>query len=441
MTELTSEEKTLTEPEHLDLRDPHFRSKAYDTYADMRARGPVARVRFTPGDDDEDDGGQARDPFRRPVFMVTRYQEAVEALLDERFTMDARTTMTPEQLEKLPPTPEEFRPLSRSILSVDPPDHTRLRKLVQPSFSERAMKSLRPRVRQIAEDLLIAAERAAAERGEAHPDRQMDLIESYAYPLPITVISELLGVPEEDRANIRRWSEAIFSGGPARDQGLSDEARASLREFTAYLRDLFERKRHEPTDDLISQLVHAEEDGDVLSEDELLSMVFILIVAGHITTVNLIGNAVLALLTHPNQLERLKQDPTLAKVAVEETLRYWGPAETVVPRFAREDIQINGTCIPKGEPLMVSLASADRDPARFPDPDEFELDRAEANRHIAFGKGIHMCLGAPLARLEGQIALNVLFARMPDLRLAIAPEEVAWRAGFLRGIDRLPIRF
>jgi cytochrome P450 len=269
----------------------------------------------------------------------------------------------------------------------------------------------------------------------------MDLIESYAYPLPITVISELLGVPEEDRANIRRWSEAIFSSGRARDQGLSDEARASLREFTTYLRDLFERKRHEPTDDLISQLVHAEEDGDVLSEDELLSMVFILIVAGHITTVNLIGNAVLALLTHPNQLERLKQDPTLAKVAVEETLRYWGPAETVVPRFAREDIQIDGICIPKGEPLMVSLASADRDPARFPDPDEFELDRAEANRHIAFGKGIHMCLGAPLARLEGQIALNVLFARMPDLRLATTPEEVAWRAGFLRGIDRLPIRF
>ncbi len=440
MAEPTSEDKKLAEPEHLDLRDPHFRAKAYETYATLRARGPVARVRFTPGDDDEADS-QARGPFGRPVYMVTRYQEAVDALLDERFTMDVRTTMTPEQLEKLPPTPEEFRPLSRSILSVDPPDHTRLRKLVQPSFSERAMKSLRPRVQQIAEDLLTSAEQAAAERGESYPNRQMDLIDAYAYPLPITVISELLGVPEEDRANIRRWSETLFSGGRARGQEMSEEARASLREFTAYLRDLFEEKRHDPTDDLISRLVHAEEDGDVLSEDELLSMVFILIVAGHVTTVNLIGNAVMALLTHPDQLERLKADPSLAKSAVEETLRYWGPAETVVPRFAREDIQINGTRIPKGETLMVSLASADRDPARFPDPDDFELGRAEANRHIAFGKGIHMCLGAPLARLEGQIALNVLFARMPDLRLAVEPGEIAWRAGFLRGIDRLPILF
>jgi cytochrome P450 len=303
------------------------------------------------------------------------------------------------------------------------------------------MKSLRPRVQQIAEDLLMSAEQAAAERGESHLNRRMDLIDAYAYPLPITVISELLGVPEEDRANIRRWSETLFSGGQARGQEMSEEARTSLREFTAYLRDLFEAKRHEPADDLISRLVHAEEDGDVLSEDELLSMVFILIVAGHVTTVNLIGNAVMALLTHPDQLERLKADPSLAKSAVEETLRYWGPAETVVPRFAREDIQINGTRIPKGETLMVSLASADRDPARFPDPDDFELGRAEANRHIAFGKGVHMCLGAPLARLEGQIALNVLFARMPDLRLAVEPEEIAWRAGFLRGIDRLPVLF
>lgn len=439
MTEPKSENKTPVEPEHLNLRDPHFRAKAYDTYATLRARGPVARVRFTPGD--EADGGQDQGPFGRPVFMVTRYQEAVEALLDERFTMDVRTTMTPEQLEKLPPTPEEFRPLSRSILSVDPPDHTRLRKLVQPSFSERAMKTLRPRVHQIADELLTSAEQAAAERGELHPNRRMDLIEAYAYPLPITVISEMLGVPEEDRANIRRWSESLFSGGQARGQEMSEEARASLREFTVYLRDLFERKRHEPTDDLISQLVHAEEDGDVLSEDELLSMVFILIVAGHVTTVNLIGNAVQALLTHPDQLERLKADPSLAKAAVEETLRFWGPAETVVPRFAREDIQIDGTCIPKSEPLMVSLASADRDPARFPNPDDFDLSRAETHRHIAFGKGIHMCLGAPLARLEGQIALNVLLARMPDLRLAVAPEEIAWRAGFLRGIDRLPILF
>lgn len=440
MTEPTSEDKTLVEPEHLDLQDPHFRATAYDTYATLRERGPIVRVRFNAGDESED-GGQDQGPFGRPVFMVTRYQEAVDTLLDERFSMDARTTMTPEQLEKLPPTPEEFRPLSRSILSVDPPDHTRLRKLVQPSFSERAMKTLRPRVHQIADELLNTAEQAAAERGELSPNRRMELIEAFAYPLPITVISELLGVPEEDRADIRRWSESLFSGGQARGQGMSEEARASLREFTAYLRDLFDRKHHEPTDDLISQLVHAEEDGDVLSEDELLSMVFILIVAGHITTVNLIGNAVLALLTHPDQLERLKGDPSLAKSAVEETLRYWGPAETVVPRFARENIQIDGTCITKGEPLMVSLASADRDPARFPDPDDFDLGRAETNRHIAFGKGIHMCLGAPLARLEGQVALNVLFARMPGLRLAVPREEVAWRPGFLRGIDRMPILF
>lgn len=273
MTQPTSEDKTQTEPEFLDFGDPHFRAMAYDTYATLRERGPVSRVRFTSGDEDDE---TPRGPFGREVFMITRYAEAVDALLDERFSMDARSTMTPEQLEQLPPTPEEFRPLTRTILSVDPPDHTRLRKLVQPSFSERAMKNLRPRVQQIADDLLNEAEQAAAERGEISPNRRMELIEAFAYPLPITVISEMLGVPEADRPAIRRWPETLFSGGQARGRGMSDEARTALREFSAYLKDLFEEKRHEPTDDLISDLVHAEEDGDVLSEDELLSMVFIL---------------------------------------------------------------------------------------------------------------------------------------------------------------------
>ena len=348
------------------------------------------------------------------------------------------SVLTPEQLAQMPETPEEFQPLRRNILTVDPPEHTRLRKLVQPSFTASAIEKLRPRIQQIVDDLLEAAEAAAAERGERAPDRQMELISQFSYPLPITVICDMLGIPPEDREQTRRWSEDLLS---AQSPERMEEIGRNIGEFIAYLRDLFARKRETPGDDLISQLLQVEVDGDRLTEDEVLAMVFILFVAGHITTVNLIANGVFALLTNPEQAAKLRSDPGLVTNAVEEILRYYGPAETTTARFAREDVELGGQTIAKGDPLLVVLAAADRDPARFADPQSFDITRDDANRHIAFGKGVHACLGAPLARLEGQIALETLFRRYPDLRLAVPENEITWAPSFLRSLTGLPLLF
>jgi cytochrome P450 family 107 subfamily K polypeptide 1 len=206
--------------------------------------------------------------------------------------------------------------------------------------------------------------------------------------------------------------------------------------------DLFEAKRRAPEDDMISRLVHAEEDGDVLDEDEILATVFLMFLAGHVTTVNLVANGVVALLTHPDQLAKLKANPeSLAKGVVEETLRYWGPVDFIGRRTAREDVEVGGTVIAKGEEATASLASANRDPERFANPEVFDISRPDANRHVAFGKGIHVCLGAPLARVEGQVAFATLFRRYPGLRLAVPAEEVRWGSSFLRGFARLPVLF
>jgi cytochrome P450 len=436
------EQARPTEPAELDIGDPDFMADAYDTYADLRAKGPVSRVRFRSGAEEAsgDDREEQRGFFGgQETFFVTHYDEVVATLLDRRFSVDPRSGMSPEQVEQEEAqTPEEFRLLSRSIISRDPPDHIRLRKLVQPSFTGRGIQALRGSIQQVVDNLLDEAERDAAERGEAASDRRMDLIEAFAYPFPVTVISDMLGIPREDRETIRGWTENLLRVDRGR---VDEEVRAGLREFIDYLRDLFERKRRAPTDDMISRLVHAEEDGDVLDEDEVLATVFLMFLAGHVTTVNLIGNGVVALLTHPDQLAKLKADRELAKGVVEETLRYWGPVDFIGRRIAREDVEVGGTVIPTGEQATVSLASSNRDPARFANPDVFDITRADANRHVAFGKGIHVCLGAPLARVEGQVAFSTLFRRFPELRLAVPAEEVRWGGSFLRGFARLPVLF
>ncbi|HVE83733.1 MAG TPA: cytochrome P450 [Myxococcales bacterium] len=434
-------EQSSGEVETIDLSDPHYMDKAFDTYAGIQARGPVAKVVFTAGQNAEGGGGGAFDFLGKESHFVTHYDEVVAALMDDRLGVDPRRTMTEEQRKKMPPVPEELRPFQRSLLSADPPDHTRLRKLVQPSFTGAAMEALRPRIHQIADDLLDAAEREAEARGERAPDRQMDLIKAFAYPLPVTVISELLGIPQEDRARVRTYTEDLLTGNRRRGQPLDEKGRAKMREFHAYLRDLFDRRRATPTDDLISRLVHAEEDGDKLDSDELLSMVMILYLAGHVTTVNLVGNAVVALMRHPDQLAKLRAEPELAKGVVEETLRYWGPVDFIGRRTARQDLEIGGCPIAKGDPVVVSLAAADRDPKRFPDPEAFDITRPDAGRHVAFGKGIHVCLGAPLARVEGQVALAVLFQRFPQLQTAVPPDELSWSGNFLRGFGKVPVRF
>jgi cytochrome P450 len=427
----------------IDFRDPAFLETAYGTYARLRADGPVSRVHFARDEPVDDQERRRQELFAPEAYLVTHYDEGTEALPDNRFSVDRLQSMSAEQraeFERAMEADAQFLPLRRNLLSVDPPDHTRLRKLVQPSFTARAMDALKPRIRQIAEELLDAAEREATARGESAPNRTMDLVPAFAYPLPVTVISEMVGIPVEDRARVRFWTENLLRADRA-DREAVAETRERIGEFTEYLKALFERRRHDPVDDLVSQLVQAEEDGDKLDEDELLAMVFIVYIAGFVTTVNLIGNGVVALLTHPDQLARFKADPSLASNVVEETLRYWGPAEATLPRTATQDVTIGETVIAQGNQVMVSLASLDRDPERFANPDVYDIMRDDANRHVAFGKGIHVCLGAPLARVEGQIAFDVLFGRYPDLRLAVPEDEIRWNAGFLRGFGSVPLLF
>jgi cytochrome P450 len=419
---------------HIDLSTREFREGAFERYEELRSKCPVHRAVFS----NNDARGDQDSFFNRPVWLVTDYEEGSRALLDRAMTVDATSLMTPEQLEQMQEQSGNFQPLRKNLLNVDPPEHTRLRKLVQPSFTASAIEKLRPRIQQLTDELLDAAEAAAAARGEAAPERSMELISQFSYPLPVTVICEMLGIPPEDREQTRAWSEHLLK--PQTPETL-EELQKNIGQFIEYLRRLFVAKREHPADDMISQLLQVEVEGDRLTEDEIVAMVFILFVAGHITTVNLIANGVFALLTHPEQAETLRQDPSLVPNAVEEILRYYGPAETTTPRFAREEIELGGQCLAKGDPLMVVLAAADRDPERFTNPQAFDITRADANRHMAFGKGIHVCLGAPLARLEGQIALETLFRRYPDLRLGAPASEITWEPSFLRGLSGLPLRF
>ena len=419
-----------------------FFAEAHADYATLRAQCPVAHARFEQFQQPEpestsDQHRSAHSSFVPDIWLLTRYDDAVAMLLeDDACSVNPLSALTPEQRAAIPPS-QEFVPLSRSLLTLDPPDHTRLRRLVQPWFSGRAIDALRPRMTTLAEGLLDSADAQAMERGERAPDRRMDLVAAFAYPFPVMVISDMLGIPHEDMPQIQRWAAVLLE---RRGGQMTPEQRESIEAFAEYLKHLFDEKRQHPGDDLTSFLVHAEQEGDRLNSDELLSMVFVLYVAGHITTVNLIGNAVVALLTHPKQMATLRARPDLSRNAVEETLRFWGPAEMIFPRIALRDVEIAGVTISQRERVTASLASADRDPAKFTDPDTFDIERADANRHIAFGKGIHVCLGAPLARAEGAIALDVLLRRYPELRLDISEADLRFRDTFLRGFAEIPLR-
>ena len=316
-----------------------------------------------------------------------------------------------------------------SMLTVDDPDHRRLRSLVSKAFSPRYMESLRPRVQEIADELLDQVEA----QGE------MDLVKDYAYPLPINVISEMLGVPQEDREQIHTWSAALAHGlGLGRREPGVEE---NMRAFGEYTARLVASKRRQPADDLISQLIAIEEEGDRLSETELVSMITLLIFAGHETTSNLIATGSLMLLDHPEQLEKLKAEPSLVPSAVEELLRFNGPATIAGPRFATEDIVLAGQSIQKGDAVIPVLKSANRDERQFDQSEELDITR-QINRHLAFGHGIHMCLGAPLARIEGDIAFTTLLKRMPNLRLSIPRDEVPWNFTLSsQGLAALPVAF
>ena len=319
--------------------------------------------------------------------------------------------------------------MNRHMLSADPPDHTRLRALVNLSFTPRLVEQWRARIQAITDELIDAVEAQG----------KMELIDSFAFPLPLAVITEMLGVPPEDRLAFRKWSNTVVeaSGNPA----MFTRVRADMQAFGMYLHTLISEKRQQPAEDLLSKLIQAEEEGETLAENELISMVFLLLIAGHETTVNLIGNGMLALLEHPDQMEKLRQDPELIKTAIEEFLRYQSPVMTATQRWARQDLEFAGQQMRRGDSVMVVLASANHDYEAFSEPDALDITRPE-NRHLAFGKGIHYCLGAPLARLEGQIAIATLVRRLPNLRLDIAPEQLTWRPGMLLlGLHKLPVAF
>ena len=389
-----------------------FKADPFPFYAQLRAEAPLYRTKLR----------------KRNAWLVTRYDDVAALLKDERFVKDRRGVMTPEQLGKQPWLPGFLRPLERNMLDLDDPDHQRLRALVHKAFTPRMIEGLRERVQTVADGLLSAA----ILKGH------MDVVKDYALPLPLTVITELLGVPGHDHTKFHRWSKTIVQIGSA---GSVIRALPSLYGFMRYLRKLVREKRAYPEDDLLTALVQAEEAGDTLSEDELLAMVVLLLIAGHETTVNLIASGTLALLEHPEGRERLRNEPAMTKTATEELLRYTSPVETATERFAREDVSLHGVTIPKGELVLAVLASANRDEAQFVHPERLNLTR-EPNRHLAFGQGVHYCLGAPLARLEGQIALPTLLRRLPELRLRVPAEELRWRPTFVvRGLEALPVDF
>jgi cytochrome P450 len=384
-----------------DLYSDRFRAETYATFARMREEDGVF---CQPGIDGE-----------TMLWFVTRHDDAVAVLLDdERFVRDPTLALTPEELVAFRNEMPERAFIDSHMLNKDGADHRRLRRLVTKAFTPRMVDQLRPRIQEIADGLIDAVE----SRGE------MDLVDEFAFPLPITVIAELLGIPVADRDRFRRWTNAIIT--PAltpEDLALFGEA---ADEFVTYLRELFERRRSTPGADLISAFLQVEEGGDTLSEEELFSMVVLLIIAGHETTVSLIGNAVLALLQHPDQRQTLESDPARMSHAIEELLRYDGPVERTLLRWAAADVELGGQLIRRGEGVILILGSADRDPSRFPDPDTLDFAREDV-KHLAFGRGSHYCLGAPLARLEAEVALTTLLRRLPGLQLAMPVEELRWR--------------
>jgi cytochrome P450 PksS len=395
----------------IDLANPEFKSNPYPAYRRMREEAPVGRIRF----------GRW---FK--AWFVTRYQDVLAVLKDDRLTKN------PHKAKCAGARGNEMRvlqitaPISRNLLSLDPPDHTRLRSLVQKAFTTDWVANVRPRVESVAQELL---DRVAG-RG------CMDVVSDYALPLTMTLITEILGVPLADRKRFRRWTDAMIDvrGWPQ----VLWAAINGLR-FLRYNRGLIRRRRRNPANDLLTLLITAEESGQKLDEEELLNMVLVLLLAGYETTVNLIGNGMLTLLEHPAEMAVLLHEPSRMPSAVEELLRYESPVELATPRWTICDLTLSGVTIPKGSLVWAGIASANRDPQAFERPDTLDLCR-EPNRHLSLGQGIHYCVGAPLARLEAQVAFSTLLRRFPQLRLAQPRSALRWRKSpVLRGLEALPV--
>ncbi|WP_214415312.1 cytochrome P450 family protein [Sphaerisporangium fuscum] len=408
----------------VNLMDPEFMKDPFGTYSRLREQAPLVRASF----------------FGRgtPIWIATRYDDVKTVLSDSRFVNNPAHVpgLEVENIRdrelKARGIPEEYgKYILDSILDADGADHLRLRKLVSRTFTARRVGELRPRVEEITEGLLDRLP-GLAENGV------VDLIEHFAYPLPITVICELVGIPEDDRPQWREWGKALVT---LESDGMAD----ALREMIAHIHDLIGRRRAAPTDDLLTGLIRThDEDGDRLSDTEMVTLVLTLVLAGHETTAHLIGNGTAALLTHPDQLALLKGDPAMTPRAVHELMRWCGPVQMTRLRYATEDLEIGGMPVRKGEPVVAVLVGANYDPREFDDPERLDITREPDRRkenHVGFGHGLHYCLGAALARQEGEVAFEALFRRFPDLSLAVPPAELerqlmpgSWR------LARLPVR-
>ncbi|WP_405685365.1 cytochrome P450 [Streptomyces sp. NBC_01387] len=405
-----------------------FATDPYPAYAWLREHAPVHRTALPSGVE---------------AWLVTRYADARTALAEPRLSKNpAHHAESPHAKGKTGIPGERKADLMTHLLNIDPPDHTRLRRLVSKAFTPRTVALFAPRVQELTDQLIDAfLEKADAEKGEGEKG-EADLIHEFAFPLPIYAICDLLGVPREDQDDFRDWAGMMIrhGGGPRGGVG------RAVKKMRNYLAELIHRKREDLGDDLISGLIRASDHGEHLTENEAAAMAFILLFAGFETTVNLIGNGVYALLRNPDQRARLQAslaagETELLATGVEELLRYDGPVELATWRYATEELELGGQTIAEGDPVLVVLAAADRDPERFTEPDTLDLSRTD-NQHLGYGHGIHYCLGAPLARLEAQTALATLLRRLPDLRLAGEPGDLRWRGGLImRGLRTLPVEF
>lgn len=401
-----------------ELYSKEFRRNSHEVFAQMRMEAPVIK--------------QAGIDGETPIWFVTRYAEAQQVLSDDKhFVRDPRLALNPEEFDRILgiPDPQIDRMMNNNMLNRDGEDHRRLRSIVSKAFTPRVIQSMRPRIEKIAENLL----------DKVITTGRMELVSDYAFPLPITVIAELLGIPLDNQNQFRIWSNAFVR--PALTPEEQQEAMRLLLEFAGYMQQLVAERRRQPGNDLLSGLIHAEEGGDRLNESELFSMLTLLIVAGHETTVSLIGNAVLALLQHSDARNEMRSNPELIPSAMEEFLRYDSPVERTLTRFVAQDVQLVGQQLKRGDLIIVILGSANRDESQFSDAAQLDIHRKQ-NQHIAFGKGVHYCLGAPLARLEGEIALRVLFERIPDLTLDIDIQELEWRdVPLFHSLVSLPVKW
>jgi cytochrome P450 len=392
------------------LLDPEVLADPYPLYRHLRTEDPVHW-----------------DPYLH-AWVVTRYAEVVEVL--HRFS--AKRTPTPEKLAAL--GMEQLAPIARvmvrQMLFLDPPQHTRVRGLAAVAFTPRRVERLRDHIDEIANSLLDAV----SSRGE------MEVMGDLANPLPAIITAEMLGVPTDDHRKLKDWSQdfAEMLGNFQHNPGRAAKVARSLEEMTAYFQEAVRRQATLPTEGLVNALTVAELDGDRLTEDEVVANVIVTLVGGQETTTNLIGNGLLTLLRHPEEMERLRRDPALVPAAIEELLRYESPSQHTA-RLAPDDVELGGKLIKRGQAVIAVMGAANRDPERFPDPDRLDLGRTD-NRHLAFGWAGHFCFGAPLARIEGQIAFSALLRRLPNLRLT--PGPITWRSNLgLRGLTALPVTF